>query len=129
MDRSTQPRFELPTKPQNLSSVFEILTFFIIDGKIFCWVGNRGWKRKTPILFSVQSYEFCMVICIAYFHAENLDYCVYYFLKTSALILLVVVRHSWFFLNILKYIPNICHKTHGANHWFEGSKVTDLMLK
>ena len=87
--------------------IIEILTFRIVDNKMLCWVGTRGWKRKTPILFSVQSYDFCMVICIAYFHAENLDYCVYYFLKTSALI---VVRHSWFFLNILKFIPNICHK-------------------
>ena len=105
----------------------DILKEWIIN--YFTWVGNRGLKNGKhlySVFLTIILRLLFWFICIAYFHAENLDYCVYYFLKTSALIL-VVLWHSWFFLNILKYIPNICHK----NTWliidFEGAKGTDLM--
>lgn len=88
----------------------DILKEWIIN--YFTWVGNRGLENGKHLYFVFRTIILRLLfwfICIAYFHAENLDYCVYYFLKTSALIG-VVLWHSWFFLNILKYIPNICHK-------------------
>ena len=72
----------------------------------YLWVGNKGWKWKTPILLSVQSYEFCMVMHCLLPRRKSWLLCVS-FLKN---IWSGVLWHSWFFLNILKYTLNICHK-------------------
>ena len=109
-----KPRFWILSHTTSLFIVaiswdIDILKEWIIN--YVTWVGNRGLKNGKHLysVFRTILRLLFWFICIAYFHAENLDYCVYYFLKTSALIE-VVLWHSWFFLNILKYIPNICHK-------------------
>ena len=88
----------------------------------YLWVGNKSWKWKTPILLSVQSYEFCMVMHCLLPRRKSWLLCVS-FLKKH---LVWCVVTQGFFLEYFKVYSKHMSQLPMVNYWLKVLKLRSL---